>query len=67
MSRIDQTMVTISCELTVDEALALAQFMKRAGWREFRGCAVDEDEAYDIRHACDQVRDALALAGFAPR
>lgn len=67
MSHVNQNTVAIAFEITVDEALALAQFLKRATWHEHRGCAVDDDEAYEIRHACNQVREALARAGFNPR
>lgn len=59
--------ITIATELTDSQALALAQFVKRVGWTEMRGCAVDDNEASEIRAAIDQVRAALADAGFAPR
>lgn len=37
--------VVVSIELrSEDEAWALAQFAKRVGWAEMRGCAVDEAE-----------------------
>jgi hypothetical protein len=52
--------VTVTVELTDSQALALAQFVKRVGWQEFRACAVDDDEAYAIRSAVDQVQRALA-------
>ena len=48
-------------------ALALAQFVKRVGWSEFRVNAVDDAEAYEIRAAVDALQRALAEAGFAPR
>ncbi len=50
-----------------NEAWALAQFVKRVGWSEMRGCAVDEAEAYAIRAAIDSLQKALAAAGFVPR
>lgn len=50
-----------------DEAWALAQFVKRAGWSEFRTCAVDDQEASEIRAAIDLLAKALADAGIAPR
>ena len=59
--------VKLVAELSAYQAEALAQFLKRAGWSEFRTCAVDDDEAYAIRDAVDQVARALAEAGFAPR
>ncbi len=33
-------------ELSHGETMALAQFFKRAHWSEFRGCAIDDEEAY---------------------
>ena len=59
--------VEVKLELTDGQALALAQFVKRVGWSEFRNNAVDDDEAYAIRDAVDQVMKALAEAGYAPR
>lgn len=59
--------VTVTLELTPQEALALAQFVKRVGWSEFRQNAVDDDEAYVIRDAVDRVAAGLAQVGYAPR
>lgn len=59
--------VRVELELDQAEALALAQFVKRVGWSEFRQCAVDDAEAYDIRSGVDALAKALAEAGFAPR
>ncbi len=59
--------VEIRVPLTDGQAMALAQFVKRVGWSEFRQNAVDEDEAYAIRAAVDQVMKALREAGYAPR
>ncbi len=59
--------VEIKLELTDDQAEALAQFVKRVGWSEFRACAVDDTEAHEIRAAVDQVMRALRDAGYAPR
>lgn len=60
-------LVTVTLELTPQEALALAQFVKRVGWSEFRQNAVDDDEAYVIRDAVDRVASGLAQVGYAPR
>ena len=60
-------MHTIELRLVEAHALALAQFVKRAGWSEFRANAVDDDEAREIRAAVDALQKALAEAGFAPR
>lgn len=59
--------VRLSVHLTDAQALALAQFLKRIGWSEMRGCAVDTFETYLIRDALDLVQKDLARAGYAPR
>lgn len=61
------TPVTVSMALTDDQALALAQFVKRVGWSEFRTNAVDDNEATMIRSAVDVLQQSLADAGYAPR
>ena len=62
-------MSTIKVEIELDDAqaMALAQFVKRVTWSDFRQCAVDDDEAYRIGAAVDQVARALADKGYAPR
>ena len=59
--------VTVVVRLPDSEALALAQFVKRIGWREIRENAVDNDEAYEMRAAIYKLQTALAECGFAPR
>jgi hypothetical protein len=59
--------VRLSVHLTAAQALALAQFLKRIGWSEMRGCAVDEFETYLIRDALGEVQKDLARAGYEPR
>jgi hypothetical protein len=59
--------VEIIVALSDAEALALAQFVKRASWTEARRCAVDDDEARVIVRALENVRKALAEKGYAPR
>lgn len=54
-------------DLPEAEAMALAQFVKRLCWSDFRVCAVDDAEARTIRSAVDRLRRALRQAGFAPR
>ena len=54
-------------ELSHAEAWALAWFVKRVGWDEMRGNAVDEAEADQIRSAVEKLQTALAVAGIAPR
>lgn len=57
----------ISFVLPDDQAVALAQFVKRVGWAEMRGCASSEHEAYLIRDAINALERRLADAGYAPR
>ena len=57
----------IDLQLPNNEALALAQFVKRVTWNAMRECAVDEGECYEIRAAIDKLRRALVDAGYAPR
>ena len=59
--------VTVMLELSDAQAWNLAQFLKRVGWHEFRANAVDEDEAYAIREAVEEVQKALSNAGYKPR
>jgi hypothetical protein len=59
--------VQVSFELPGNQALALAQFVKRVGWNEIRINAASEDETYQMRDAIEQLQRALAEAGFAPR
>ncbi len=59
--------MTFTVELSDAEADALAEFLKRVGWQEWRQNAVDDAEAAFMRAACDKVRHALGDAGFAPR
>jgi hypothetical protein len=61
------TRVLVSLELPPQQAEALAQFVKRAGWHEFRQNAVDDDEAYEISAAVAALQRALAEAGYSPR
>ena len=47
--------------------MALAQLVKRIKWSELRGNAIDEEEAYVMQEAVEQVRRALSDQGFSPR
>jgi hypothetical protein len=49
--------VSVTVDLTREEALALAQFVKRSRFDTYRECAVDDDET----------RLMLAAEGFSPR
>lgn len=60
-------MIQLTAELTDSQAWNLAQFLKRVGFSDFRSNARDDDEAYAMRDAAEQVRRALAESGVAPR
>ena len=62
-----QKTVKITVELTIEQAQALAQFVKRVGWSEIRQNAVDDDEAHEIQIALMLVQSSLAEVGYAPR
>lgn len=57
----------ICCELPDDEAVALAQFLKRVSLSDFRPLAYNLEEAYAMQAAAERLRTALAAAGIAPR
>lgn len=59
--------VNVNTELTVPEANALAQFLKRIGFSEFRALATSDDEAYDMQSGATKVAKALAEIGYNPR
>jgi hypothetical protein len=59
--------MTIEVELSDELAWAFAEFLKRAGYSDYRQLAVDEQEAYAMRDAGEKVRTALAEKGYAPR
>ncbi|MCT8354508.1 MULTISPECIES: DUF7706 family protein [Photorhabdus] len=54
-------------QLTHIEALALAQLVKRLNWAEIRACAVNDEEAYQIKDAIAKLQSALTYCGYAPR
>jgi hypothetical protein len=59
--------VTINVELTDAEAWQFAQFLKRAGFSDYRTNASNDDEAYVMRDAGGKIQDALAKQGYSPR
>jgi len=59
--------VTITMQLDEAKASALAEFVKRCGWSEWRQNAVDDDEAYRMKAAFAVLQKALSEAGFSPR
>jgi hypothetical protein len=58
---------TITVKLNQTEAMAFAQFLKRAGFSDYRSKSTSDEEAYEVQAAAVQVRNALAKAGFEPR
>lgn len=59
--------MNVQIELNSDQAWALAQFLKRVGYSDYRSLAVNADEAYEMVDAGELVRKALAEFGIAPR
>lgn len=57
----------IDLALSDAEAWAMAEFLKRAGYSDYRTLAVDEQEAYAMRDAGEKLRTVLAEQGYAPR
>ena len=55
----------IAFALSDTEAAALAAFIRRAGYAEFRECAESMDEAYMMLRAAEKLRDALRREGYA--
>lgn len=67
MSGGDHISVSLSVELTPQEALDYAQFLKRVRFSDYMGNAQDKDEAYRMLAVGEKFRAALADAGYAPR
>ena len=59
--------VTLHIELSDENAWALAQFVKRVGFSDCQRLAVSEEEAWQMIHASEILRRALAEAGYTPR
>jgi hypothetical protein len=60
-------MTTITTELPSEAAWAFAEFLKRAGYSDYRALAANAQEAQDMQEAAEQLRKALAEQGIAPR
>ncbi len=60
-------MFDLQIALSDDKAAALAQLIKRITWSSLRENAVDDDEAYAMQRALEDVRKALVEHGFDPR
>jgi hypothetical protein len=59
--------IVIEVQLPCEQAWALAQFLKRAGYSNYRTLAASEQEAYEMLYAAQSVSAALAEEGCAPR
>lgn len=46
---------------------ALAQLVKRLSWDAIRENAIDDDEAWMMKHALYALQKAMADAGYSPR
>jgi hypothetical protein len=64
---VQQPLITVTIEVPADAARAFAEFLKRAGFSDFRQLAADDAEAYDMQAAGEAFRGELARAGIAPR
>jgi hypothetical protein len=62
-----QPFIDIRARFSQEEALALAQLVKRITFSDVRQNAVDESEAYVMLDALNEVQKALREAGYDPR
>lgn len=59
--------VNLNTVLPDSEAEALAEFLKRVGYSDFRSLAKSDEEAYLMQAGAAKLAQALAEAGYAPR
>lgn len=59
---VNEAAVEITVTLQRPEARAFAQFLKRAGYADYLGCASDQKEAHQMLYAGEKIREALAEA-----
>lgn len=57
----------LTLDLTGEQAWALAQYLKRIGYADYREKSASDEEAWKMFEAGEAVRAALADAGCAPR
>jgi len=57
----------ITVILPDSQAWAFAQFLKRVGLEDYKGLAIDADEAYLMLDAGEAIRAELRAVGYAPR
>ena len=59
--------ITVTVELTDEQAQALAQYLKRSIWTDVRQSAASDEEAYLMRDAFNAMQYALTDVGYSPR
>lgn len=59
--------ITFTVTLSEAQAWAFAQFLKRAGYSDYREKASSDDEAYLMQFAGENIRADLAASGVTPR
>ena len=59
--------ICLSVSLSKQEAWDLAQFLKRAGFADFRSQAVDDEEAYRMMVVGEKLKSNLTAIGYSPR
>ncbi len=59
--------ICLMVQLSDQEACDLAQFLKRVGYSDFRGNAVDDEEAYRMQNVAEKIRQTLNQFGYDPR
>ncbi|NOV30730.1 hypothetical protein [Methylomonas sp. ZR1] len=59
--------ICLMVPLSEQEAWDLAQFLKRAGFADFRSNAIDDEEAYRMQAVAQKLRSNLATIGYNPR
>jgi hypothetical protein len=59
--------ICLCVSLSEQEAWDLAQFLKRAGFADFRSNAVDDEEAYRMLGVAERIRSNLKEIRIDPR
>jgi hypothetical protein len=63
----EPTSIALTLKLSPDEAWALAEFVKRAGFSDYLALAASDTEASAMQAGAERLRQALADQDFAPR
>lgn len=63
----DDMGIKITLDLAEDQADALAEMAKRICWTDIKALSADDREANAMLDGVLRLRDALEVAGFAPR